>query len=474
MVDSAHIRLAADEIARMTGAERIGISKGMECVGVSTDSRSIGPGELFVALEGDRFDGHDFLKDVTKRGAGAVLIKRTRIESLPRDVCAFAVDDTLFALGELARGHRERLPARVVGITGSNGKTTTKELIYDVLSRRFRTEKSRGNFNNLIGLPMMLLSMDETCEVIVVELGMNTPGEMKRLVAIAGPDIGVITNIGPVHLEGVGSIEGVYREKREMFLGLPDDGVAVFEDDGPFSDRLRRDVNTRAVTFGFGPGADVRAQNIGERDDGAADVEFVVPEGAFRATFHIPGRHNLKNSLAALAVGSALGVDTDAMKEAVEASRPVSMRMELAETKDGVMVLNDTYNANPVSVKAALEFLALESKRRGGRLLAALGDMLELGDYAREGHETVGETAAREGYEKLFILGDHSSDVARGAVRGGIKESAIRIYGRDTQSSLIDELVQEVRPGDHVLIKGSRGMCMERVANALLDSDEAH
>jgi len=455
----------------MTGAEPLGISEGAQYVGVSTDSRSIGPGELFVALAGDTFDGHDFLEDVTKKGAEAVLIERRRAESRPVGVGAFVVDDTLFALGELARHRRERLSARVVGITGSNGKTTTKELIYDVVSRRFRTEKSRGNFNNLIGLPMMLLSMDEGCEVIVVELGMNTPGEMKRLVSIAGPDIGVITNIGPVHLEGVGSIEGVYREKRELFLALSGDGVAVFEDDGPFSDALRRDAKARCITFGFGPGADVRAENIEERPDGATGADFVVPGGAFRALFHIPGRHNLNNALAALAVGSALGVDLAAMKDAIEAARPVSMRMELAETKKGVTLLNDTYNANPVSMTAALEYLALESRRRGGRLVAVMGDMLELGDYAREGHETTGEAAAREGYERLFILGDHAQDVARGAMRGGMEESAIKIYDKEAQVSLIDELIREVRTGDLVMIKGSRGMRMERAANALLDSD---
>ena len=473
MVDSARIRLTSDEIARMTGAGLLEVVEGAEYVGVSTDSRTIDAGELFVALTGDRFDGHDFLEDVKKRGAGAVLINRTRIEDLPSGIGAFVVDDTLFALGELARRHRERLPARVVGITGSNGKTTTKELIYDVVSRRFRAEKSRGNFNNLIGLPMMLLSMDKGCEVIVVELGMNTPGEMKRLVSIAGPDIGVITNIGPVHLEGVGSIEGVYREKRELFLALPESGVAVFEADGPFSDALKQDVTARSVTFGFGTDADVRTEHIDERDDGTTGANFIVPGGFFDAIFHIPGRHNLKNALAALAVGSALGVEMDAMKIALEASRPVSMRMELAETKSGVVVLNDSYNANPVSMKAALEYMALESKRRGGRLLAALGDMLELGDYAREGHEMVGGVAAREGYEKLFILGDHSSDIARGAKHEGMEKSKIRTYSKGTQQSLIDELLREVRPGDLVMIKGSRGMRMEQVACALLDSDKA-
>lgn len=473
MVDSARIRLTAGEVARMTGAEPLEVPEGAEYAGVSTDSRTIEAGELFVALAGDTFDGHDFLEDVKKRGARAVVIDRVQRENLPRGIGGFVVDDTLFALGELARRHRERLPARVVGITGSNGKTTTKELIYDVVSRRFSAEKSRGNFNNLIGLPMMLLSMDEGCEVIVVELGMNTPGEMKRLVSIAGPDIGVVTNIGPVHLEGVGSIEGVYREKREMFLALPEEGAAVFEADGPFSDDLRRDTTARCITFGFDAQADVRAGRIEERGDGATGVDFVVPEGSFEAVFHIPGRHNLKNALAALAVGSALGVDVDAMKDAIEASRPVSMRMELVETKAGVVVLNDSYNANPVSMKAALEYLALESRRRGGRLLAAVGDMLELGDYAREGHESVGRVATREGYEKLFILGDHSMDVARGAVDEGMKKAEIKTYEKGDRKTLIDELLGEVRPGDCVMIKGSRGMRMEQVAGALLDSDTA-
>jgi UDP-N-acetylmuramoyl-tripeptide--D-alanyl-D-alanine ligase len=472
MVNSAGIRLAAGEIARMTGAELQGISADAELLGVSTDSRNIGPKELFVALSGEQFDGHDFLGGAHENGAGAALIDRTRVGDLPPGFGALIVDDTLFALGELARRHRERLPARVVGITGSNGKTTTKELIFDVVSRRFTAQKSLGNFNNLIGLPMMLLSMDEGGEVIVVELGMNTPGEMKRLVSIARPDVGVITNIGPVHLEGVGSIEGVYREKREMFLALPEDGVAVFEDDGPFADRLKGDVTAQSVTFGFEDGADVRALNIQERPDGTTCADFIVPGGSFAAEFHIPGRHNLKNALAALAVGSALGVEVDGMKDALEKSRPVSMRMELSETDAGVVVLNDSYNANPISMQAALEYLSLESKHRRGRLLAAMGDMLELGDFAREGHETVGEVAAREGYAKLFILGDHSSDVARGAMREGMDKKDIGTYDKADRRSLIDDLLGEIHPGDLVMIKGSRGMRMEEVARALMGSDE--
>ena len=247
---------------------------------------------------------------------------------------------------------------------------------------------------------------------------------------------------------------------------------AVFESDGSFSESLRRDAPARSITFGFDADADVRAERIDERGDGATCADFIVPGDSFRAEFHIPGRHNLKNALAALAVGSALGIDGDTMKDALEASRPVSMRMELTENEHGVVVLNDSYNANPVSMKAALEYLALESRRRGGRLLAVLGDMLELGDYAREGHETVGSIAVREGYEKLFILGDHSSDVVRGALSEGMETSNISIYEKGTHQSLIDELVREVRSGDLVMIKGSRGMRMEQVACALLDSDK--
>jgi len=472
VVDSARIQLTAGEIARMIGAGLRDISEEMELVGVSTDSRNIGPGELFVALAGDTFDGHDFIADAGKKGAKAVLIDRTRIDALPPGLGALVVDGTLFALGELARRYRERLSARVVGITGSNGKTTTKELVYEVVSRRFCAEKSRGNFNNLIGLPMMLLSMDEKTELIVVELGMNTPGEMKRLVSIAGPDIGVITNIGPVHLEGVGSVEGVYREKRELFLGLPEEGAAVFEADAPFSDDLERDAAARTISFGFNAGADVRAEHIRELPDGATAADFITPGGSFDGMFHIPGRHNLKNGLAALAVGSALGIDTSAMKEALESSRPVSMRMELAVSGDDVVVLNDSYNANPVSMQAALEYLALEKKRRGGRLLAVMGDMLELGDYAREGHERVGGVAAREGYERLFVLGDHATDVARGAMSEGMKDKNIKTYKRGDHTSLIDDLASEVHTGDCVLIKGSRGVRMEQVARALLGSNE--
>ena len=276
---------AEDLLGATSGMLREG-EPGKVFAGISTDSRTLRPGELFWALKGENFDGHDFVSRALESGAAGVVLRnehwqRTKGGGQPSragDAAVIAVEDTLRALGDFAGWWRRQHGPMVAAITGSSGKTTTKEMLAGILELGGSTLKTGGNFNNLIGLPMMLLSMNEECEVIVVELGMNTPGEMKRLVSIAGPDIGVITNIGPVHLEGVGSIEGVYLEKREMFLGLPADGVSVFEADGPFSDALKRDTTARCITFGFGSDADVRAENIDERGDGTSkrqETEYV-------------------------------------------------------------------------------------------------------------------------------------------------------------------------------------------------------
>jgi UDP-N-acetylmuramoyl-tripeptide--D-alanyl-D-alanine ligase len=467
MVDSARVRLSAADVAAALGVAARGGREGMAFTGVSTDSRSAGTDELFIALEGDQFDGHDFVPAALDRGVSGIVMRSGGEVETPPGVAVFAVRDTLHALGELARYHRARLSARVVGITGSNGKTTTKEIAGSVARTAYRTAQTEGNLNNLVGLPMMLLSASEDAEVLVLEMGMNVPGEIGRLARIAAPAIGVVTNVGPVHLEGVGSVAGVINEKGTLMASLPPEGVAVFEGDADYSAKLAARTRARRLTFGLDGASDVRAEDIEDLGEGGTRATFVLPSGSFSARVPIPGVHNLRNALAAAAVGEALGIPADRIGRGIESVVPVSMRMEIIRDAAGFVVLNDSYNANPVSMRAALEFLA---RQRGDRMrsIAVLGDMLELGDFRRDGHEQVGAAAADLRTDLIFAIGDFAPDMRRGAVGSGQDEATIHTYPKGAHDALIADLERNVRSGDVVLVKGSRGMKMERIAQALL------
>jgi UDP-N-acetylmuramoyl-tripeptide--D-alanyl-D-alanine ligase len=467
MVDSARVRLSLADVSAALGVAPRGGRDGMVFAGVSTDSRSAGKDELFVALEGDQFDGHDFVPAALERGVSGVVLHPGGGVQAPPGAAVLAVSDTLHALGELARYHRARLSARVVGITGSNGKTTTKEITASVARTAYRTAQTQGNLNNLVGLPMTLLSASDDTEVLVLEMGMNVPGEIGRLARIAAPVIGVVTNVGPVHLEGVGSVAAVINEKGTLPASLPPDGVAVFEGDTDYSGRLAARTRARRLTFGLDGASDVRAEGIEDLGEQGTRATFVLPSGSFRARLPIPGVHNLRNALAAAAVGEALGIPTDRIGRGIESVAPMSMRMEITRDAAGFTVLNDSYNANPVSMQAALEFLARQ-RRDGMRSIAVLGDMLELGDFRRDGHEQVGAAAADLRTDLIFAIGDFAPDMCRGAVGSGQDEGTIRTYPKGAHDALIEDVQQTVRPGDVVLVKGSRGMKMERIAHALL------
>jgi UDP-N-acetylmuramoyl-tripeptide--D-alanyl-D-alanine ligase len=468
MVDSARIRLSVSDVRTALGTEVRGANGGTVFTGVSTDSRTAAQGELFVALPGDTFDGHDFIPAALKRGVSGIVIRQGRDGTPFAGVGVFAVPDTLRALGDLARYHRGRLSARVVGITGSNGKTTTKEIASSVARTAYRTAQSGGNLNNLVGLPMTLLATPAETEVLILEMGMNVPGEIGRLAEIAGPDIGVVTNVGPVHLEGVGSIDGVIAEKGALPASLRPDGVAIFEGDMDYTAKLGKKTRARVFTFGLDDKSDVRVEQIEDLGQAGTRATFVLPPGSFTAHLSIPGVHNLKNALAAAAVGLALDIPIDRIAEGIENAVPIAMRMEITRQATGLVILNDSYNANPVSMRAALEFLAQQNGGTGGRSVAVLGDMFELGNFARSGHEQVGAAAARLGIDLVYVIGDFAGDVCRGAVSAGLNEAAIFTYPRGGYDELIGDLSGVLEPGDVVLVKGSRAMKMERIAHALL------
>lgn len=461
--------LDVQEVVRATGAELLKCGPSVEIRSVSTDTRRLEPGALFVALRGARFDGHQFLSEAVEKGARALLVgDRSWADRVARpDVAVFAVRDPLRALGDLAHHLRERNRPVVVAITGSNGKTTTKEMTFEILAAEYGSDKvlkNAGNENNLIGVPLTLLRLAQE-KVAVVELGTSGPGEIARLAEISDPDVGVITNVGPAHLEGLGSIEGVARAKGELLRGMRPGTTAVLNGDDARVRALAESFSGRVVLFG--DAGEIRAEGRVRQAALGHAVEFEMAAGARRVPVRINclGRHNVSNALAAAAAALAVGVGLEAIKVGLERVRPVSMRMELITLPCGARLISDCYNANPASVKAALETLRdVETARRW----AVLGDMCELGERGGEFHREVGLFAAGLGLWRLYLMGEHAADTAAGARRGGLGVGQVRIF--DTHDQIAEELATEIGRGDCILVKGSRRLRMEAVVERLLQS----
>lgn len=435
---------------------------------VVTDTRSLRKGDLFVALRGPNYDGHDYAADALRRGAWGVVVEEAALERLSPLLsgsaagAVIAVEDTARALGDMAAFHRMSLPVRVVGITGSNGKTTTKEMAAAVAGRRWKVHRNRGNFNNLIGLPLTVLELDASHQVAVLEMGMNRKSEIRRLAEIGRPEVGVVTNVGPVHLEHIGSVEGVAEAKGELLESLDPSGTAVVNADDPFAGRLLAVTAVRKLTFGLDPGADVRAENI--RCEGVRTFFFLrSPAGETEVAISFPGLHNVRNALAAAAAACALGADADDIRQGLESAEPSAMRFTVLRFRDGVRIVNDAYNANPVSMQAALDSIALVAGK--SRRAAVLGDMLELGGESVEAHRLLGRAAAAAGLDLLAAVGSFAVSVAEGAVAAGMKEGSVHAL---PDSRAAAEIVKKwIGPDDLVLLKGSRGVKLEDVLSRL-------
>ncbi len=446
------IRLHLEDLVAPLGARLSGPSVAFQ--GVSTDSRAVQPGQLFVALEGERFDGHAFVADALGRGAAAVLVRRAEAITGP----ALVVDDTRRALGALARFWRRRCSARIAAITGSNGKTTVKEMLGAIMQRVAPTLMTRGNLNNDIGVPLTLFHLAQEDGFGVVEMGANHGGEIAELVAIAEPDVGVVTNAGPSHLEGFGSLDGVARGKGEMFQGLPMHGAAVINADDPYSGLWRELAGRRRVVdFGIDAPATVSAQLAPSGEP----VRMVLPTETIHVRMPVPGRHNLLNALAAAAAATALEAPAAAIRQGLEGFTPAAGRLSRRHGAAGCAVLDDTYNANPASLAAGLEVLVAEP----GTPWLVLGDMGELGDEGAALHAWAGEQARAAGVQRLFAVGPLSA--AATAAFGADAEHF------DDHDALIKALCGSVSAEVTVLVKGSRSMGMERVVAALEAGDAA-
>lgn len=432
---------------------------------VSTDSRHIPAGALFVPIRGDKYDGHDFIAKAIDNGAGAIVSHRRSEEYR---VPALYVENTSQALLDLAGGYRELCGGKVVGVTGSVGKTTTKELTYAVLAEGFRAQKTEGNLNNEIGLPLTLFRMTRETEVMVAEMGMNHFGELSRMTMAARPDIAVITNIGTSHIEFLGSREGILQAKLEILEGLKPGGCAVLCGDEPLLWEKRSSLGCRAVTYGI----ENKACDLTCRM--AADGSFTIinnslscktlpVNGSFAAKLSLPGAHNVLNALAAAAVGLVLGEAPERIARGLASYEASGMRQNIYE-QNGFRIFADCYNASPDAMEAALAVLGRMGET--GNRIAVLGSMLELGDYAEEGHRRAGRAAA-ENADALYAYGPDADAMVRGAREQGMAAA----FAFADQNELVRELVKAARTGDALLFKGSRGMKMERALGLFLGED---
>jgi UDP-N-acetylmuramoyl-tripeptide--D-alanyl-D-alanine ligase len=458
-----------EEVLRATKGKLLQGKEGALFRGISTDSRTVAEGELFIALKGARFDGHHHALEALEKKAAGMMIEEEKVADIRwngyRARAVIAVKDTLRALGNLARDRRRKYQIPVVALTGSNGKTTTKEMISACLETTFPILKTRGNFNNLIGLPLTLLNLTEKERVVVLEMGMNVPGEIQRLTEIAEPDVGLITNIEAVHLEGMGSLERVKEEKGELFRRMRKNGTIIVNRDDPRVIDLASEFSGQRISFGIENHADVMAKEIRLRAAEGTSFTLRMEGEETDITLPLLGRQFVPNALSAIAVASLFGVEGKKVKEALEGLQPSSMRMEIVSLAGEKMLINDTYNANPRSMEMALETLA--EMKGEGRAIAVLGDMLELGGLTKEAHRKLGQKVKELSIDFLLTLGEQAAVVAESAARHGLPPERVKVIESHQEAILI--LKRMMLEGDWILVKGSRRMAMEKIVEGLIE-----
>lgn len=436
--------------------------------GVSKDTRTIQAGNLYIPLIGKSFDGHQFVEDAIAKGAVAALWQRDR-ELRPEGVPLIVVDDTLQALQRLAKAYKAELNVRIVGITGSNGKTTTKDMTAAVLATSYNVHKTIGNYNNHIGLPLTLLQLDEQTEIAVLEMGMSGRGEIQLLSELAEPEIVAITNIGDAHLLQLGSREEIARAKTEIMAGLQQDGTLVYNGDEPLIERVLPELErpgamkaTRytRIRFGERPDNDLYPADI--RMDGAG-THFTVPRFG-GVPFYVPllGAHNVVNALAAVAVGIRFGIPAERIAEGLRSAVMTGMRIELLKAPSGLTILNDAYNSSPTAVHAALKLL--HELPGYNRKLVVLGDMLELGEREEQFHREIGRALDPKRFDRVYVFGPLAQFIAEEAQQ---RYPAGRVFAFDDKSRLVQAVAAYASADDIVLVKGSRGMKLEQVVSLL-------
>ncbi len=460
------IPMRVDEIARLLDAELAGGGRAAarKISRVSTDTRTLLKGDLFVALKGERYDAHDFLVQALERGAAALLVSRLVEKAVTKarrsGVPVLRVRDTLGALGALAARQREMMDAEVAAITGSTGKTITKDFAASVLSREGSVAYPRQSFNNEVGVPLTILEAAPGTRFMVLEMGTRGLGHIRDLCAIARPVVGVVTNVGFAHLRYFRSRDRIAEAKGELLRALPPRGTAVINAGDDYAAYMRRQAACRTVTFGCGRGAEVRAEKI--RVDEVGRASFVLrlkggEKGEVRVP--LPGRHNVENALAAAALGEIMGVKMESIIAGIEEARVTGWRMEMINRPDEITIINDAYNANPVSMRSAL--MALGDIARGKRTIAVLGEMAELGPISEQAHREVGRMAVDYGTDILITVGRKARKIAQAAREKGLPRGSVYAVERVDKAAEILRAI--IEPGDVVLIKGSRFLGLEKL-----------
>jgi UDP-N-acetylmuramoyl-tripeptide--D-alanyl-D-alanine ligase len=462
---------AIDRIVSATGGTLLAGSRDVVGNGVVVDSREVTPGCIFVALPGERVDGHDYLIAAIDDGARVVVVSRPEDEIAPalahameHDVAVVRVNDCVVAVGDLARYHRMRLHCAVVGVTGSTGKTTTKDFLDAVLSSTLRVVSTQGNRNNELGVPLTVLRASADTDVLVVEMGMRGLGQIAALCAVARPTVALVTNVGVTHIELLGTQEAVASAKGELVRALEPDGAAFLNGDDAYSETIAETSQAPVTLYGLSDACTVRAENIEVDAMSRASFDLIAGEGTIQVSLSVPGRHNVYNALAAAAVGLHLGVPLDRLSDALCAATVSAMRMEVFTSADGVTVINDAYNANPVSMQAAV--LTLAEMDSASRRIAVLGDMAELGSLTELAHFRIGESVARLPIDELVSVGPRARHIADGARAEGMP--ADRIHSCETAEEAAEVLRGTVGHNDAVLVKASRVMGLESVVEEIV------
>jgi UDP-N-acetylmuramoyl-tripeptide--D-alanyl-D-alanine ligase len=436
--------------------------------GVSIDSRTIRAGELFVAIHGPSHDGHDYVAAALERGALAAVVAESRAQRFPEGVRSrcLVVDDTLVALHQLARAVRTAWGKKIAGVTGSVGKTTTKEILAALLGAKLRVLKSEGNFNNAYGLPLTLFRLEETDEAAVLEMGMSRRYELKELAAIANPDVGVVTRVAPAHLEFFASVDEIALAKRELIEGLNGrESTAVLNADDPRVAAFGAFAPGRVLTYGIAQPAFFSAEQIEDRGALGSAFDYVSPEGRVRLELAVPGRHAVSNALAALAAASVWGIGAAEAQKVFRTLRAPSMRGELLQFSNGAALINDSYNSSPAALQAMTELLAATPNFR--RRILAAGEMRELGVSSKELHREAGQFAARTGKIDWIIgVAGDAAEIVEGAAAAGFPRAQTRLFATPDEAA---KFLQEFfAAGDLLLVKGSRGVKMEKIVEALI------
>jgi len=458
--------ITAGAIIKAIQGELISGPPELVLMGLSTDSREMARGEVFWALKGERYDGHDFVKQALEKGATGAVIQKGYRPEIPegRKPVIIAVNDTLRSLGDLGNWWRRQHPIPVAAVTGSVGKTTTKEMAARILGLKALTLKNEGNLNNLIGLPLTLLSLEEAHRRAVLEMGMNRPGEIARLTEIADPDIGLITNVAKAHLEGLGDLKAVARAKVELLENMAEKGEAILNGDDELLLKTASPFRRKMITFGLGSENHIRADKIQSLGKEGTSFELQYFGHAQPVRLRVPGLQNVFNALAASAIALCLDESLEFILQGLSNFEGIKGRFMVSQLADGITLVDDTYNANPASLKAALDSVSV-LVAGGGRIIVGLGEMLELGDETVRAHLEAGNMVAEIGVSHFLAMGEHADQMIEGALNEGFPTERAMIVR--SHEEMVQVIRATMKDGDVILLKGSRRMGLEKVVEGL-------